>query len=256
MSHSRSSRVAGFSYTRAKCLAEQAVQDAHARGLRAMSLRPSRIYGPFSRTFTVRPLTALRSGRLVLAGDADTTSNMVYVDNVVSAIARALDAPDAIVGEAFLISEPDQLTWLKFYEFFATAAGASVLVRPHPGDSAPAARGLAGRLVDGARAIAFSPEVRALAKKVMWTDPYGTWPRRLWDRSPSLQRRALSMMGVDAAVVYREPPPARGLEVVFRIDPTDIVADKARTVLGYSPALTRADAMDRTLAWARYARLL
>ena len=64
------------------------------------------------------------------------------------------------------------------------------------------------------------------------------------------------MMGVDAAVVYREPAPRGGLEVVFRIDPTDIVADKARTVLGYSPALTRADAMDRTLAWARYARLL
>ena len=63
-----------------------------ARGLRAISLRPARIYGPFSRTFTVRPLQALREGRLVLSGDADSPSNMVYVDNVVEAILKALES--------------------------------------------------------------------------------------------------------------------------------------------------------------------
>ncbi len=101
----------GADYGRAKYLAEQAVFDAAARGLRAISLRPARIYGPFSRTFTVRPLQALREGRLVLSGDADSPSNMVFVDNVVEAILKALNAPDTECGEAFLISDRDQLSW-------------------------------------------------------------------------------------------------------------------------------------------------
>ena len=61
--------------------------DAHARGLRAVSLRPARIYGPLPGR-SRWPADGARSGRRVLAGDADTTSNMVR-DNVVSAIARA-----------------------------------------------------------------------------------------------------------------------------------------------------------------------
>jgi nucleoside-diphosphate-sugar epimerase len=246
----------GFGYTRAKCLAEEAVQQARARGLGAICLRPARIYGPFSKTFTVRPLAALASGVLALAGDADTTSNMVYVDNVVDAILRALDAPSRLDGEAFLITEPEQLSWRRFYEFFAASTGATIDIRPSPVPSAANAPGFLQSLARGAREIAFSPEVRALAKKVLSTDPYGTWPRKVWDRSPKLQQRVLTMMGVDSAVIYREPPPAGTLEVVFRIDPTDIVPDKARTMLGYTGPVPRAEAMARTLDWARHARIL
>ena len=246
----------GVDYGRAKYLAEQSVMALIPKGLKAIALRPARIYGPFSRTFTVRPLAALKTGILTLAGDADTPSNMVYVDNVVEAIVRALDPPPTAFGEAYLISEPDQLSWKEYYGVFAKAAGAEIRLAPYPSTQTGAGRGVLGRWVDGGKQIAFSPEVRALAKKVMWTDPYGTLPRRLWERSPGLQRRVLKTMGVDEAVIYREPPAPVPSEVKFRVDPTLVVFEKATRELGYRGLVSRAEAMALTTEWARYARLL
>lgn len=244
----------GAGYGRAKYLAEQAVNDAVSRGLNAISLRPARIYGPFSRTFTVRPLRALAEGRLQLAGDAESPSNMVFVDNVVEAILRALSAPESERGQAFLINDPEQLSWRAFYEFFADGRPVRVAERAPASDVA--APGLATRWIGGARAIALSPELRGLAKKVMWTDPVGTWPRRLWDRSPALQRRVQKALRIDAAVTYREAPPARPDVVEFTIDPTLVVSDKAMARLGYRGVVPRDEAMQLTRAWARAARLI
>jgi nucleoside-diphosphate-sugar epimerase len=245
----------GVSYQRAKVLAERAVAQLAERGLPAISLRPARIYGPYSRTFTVRPLTALQSGQLVLAGDADTPSNMVYVDNVAEAIACALIAAPSENGRAFLISEPDQLSWKQFYQYFADAADARIESAPYPAP-APAPPGLARSLVHGTTQILKSSELRGLVKKIMATDPYGVWPRKLWDRSPGLQRRVLPLLGVDSAVVYREPAPAIPFDVTFRIDPTTVIFDQATARLGYKGRLPRARAMELTLEWARQARLL
>jgi predicted dehydrogenase/nucleoside-diphosphate-sugar epimerase len=245
----------GATYHRAKFLAEQSVSQLTERGLPAISLRPARIYGPYSRTFTVRPLTALQSGSLVLAGDADTPSNMVYVDNVAEAIACALVAAPSENGRAFLISEPDQLSWKQFYQYFADATDARIEIAPYP-DAAPAPPGFARSLVHGTKQILKSPELRGLIKKIMATDPYGVWPRKLWDRSPALQRRVLPLIGVDSAVVYREPAPAIPFNVTFRINPTTVIFDQAIARLGYKARLPRSRAMELTLEWARQSRLL
>jgi hypothetical protein len=63
-------------------------------------------------------------------------------------------------------------------------------------------------------------------------------------------------MGVDEAVVYRPQPTARPELVEFRIEPTLVVADKAARILGAHPVVEPAEAMRRTLEWARWARLL
>jgi predicted dehydrogenase/nucleoside-diphosphate-sugar epimerase len=246
----------GADYGRAKYLAEQAVRDAAARGLRAISLRPARIYGPFSRTFTVRPLQALREGRLVLSGDAESPSNMVFVDNVVEAILRALNAPDTECGEAFLINDPDQLSWRAFYEYFAIGRNAGVRVTAPSSQNAAETAGLASRWMGGLREIAFSPEVRSLAKKILWTDPVGSLPRRWWERSPGLQQRVQRTLGIDAAVTYREPPTPEPEIVEFQIDPTLVVFDKAAARLGYVGLVSREEALRLTRDWATAARLL
>jgi hypothetical protein len=246
----------GADYGRAKYLAEEAVNEAASRGLRAISLRPARIYGPFSRTFIVRPLAALREDRLVLAGDAETPSNMVYVDNVVEAILRALGAPDSALGEAYLISEPDQLSWRAFYEFFAEGTRSHVRVTGRPESGAGVQPGLVGRWTAGMREIAFSPEVRGLAKRVLWTDPIGTWPRRWWERSPALQKRVQRALHIDAAVTYREQPAPAPDVVEFQIDPTLVVFEKAAAGFGYAGVVPRDEAMRLTREWARAARLI
>jgi predicted dehydrogenase/nucleoside-diphosphate-sugar epimerase len=246
----------GYSYTRAKCLAEQAVSEAHGRGLPAITVRPTRIYGPFSKTFTVRPLRALSRNALVLAGDADSPANMVYVDNVVHAILRALEAPSDINGEAFLISDPDQLSWKDFYMFFANASGGTVATAAYPVRDGKRPLGLARRWTDGLSAVMSSGELRSFGKKILATDPLGTWPRRWIEGSPALERRLQRALGVDQAVVYRRPSPAVAETVEFRIDPTVISLAKATGQLGYAPPVPTAEAMQLTLEWARYARLL
>ena len=89
----------------------------------------------------------------------------------------------------------------------------------------------------------------------MWTDPIGTLPRKLWDRSPGVQQRVLSALGVDQAVIYREPAPAVPEPTTFTIEPTLVAFDKAARLLGYSAGVPRAEAMALTLEWARRARL-
>ena len=229
------------------------------RGTAAVSLRPARIYGPFFQHVHGAPADGA-ADRGAWYSPAMRTRRRTWCTWTTSssAIARALDAPDAVVGEAFLISEPDQLSWKKFYEFFADGGGSvtsssdrtRVTRRIQRGGSDGGSSTVPGQ-------IAFSAEVRALAKKVMWTDPYGTWPRRLWDRSPSLatscalddgRRRRGRLPGAGAT----GRPGGDVSASIRRIS----LPTRRRTVLGYSPALPRADAMDRTLAWARYARLL
>ena len=115
---------------------------------------------------------------------------------------------------------------------------------------------LGRRWMSGVRDIALSPEVRGLAKRVLWTDPVGTWPRRVWERSPALQRRVQKALRIDAAVTYRESPPSEPAPLVFEIHPTEIVFDKATRMLGYEAIVPRTEAMALTTAWARWARLL
>ncbi len=246
----------GVGYSRAKFLAEEAVRELAAKGLRMIVLRPARIYGPFSRTFTARPLQALREGRLVLAGDADTPSNMVFVDNVVEAILRALVAPDDACGEAYLISEPDQLSWRRFFEYFADGSPQGVRVTGRREARPAPARNLAQRWAGGVRAIAFSPELRAFAKRVLKTDPVATWPRRWLEGSPSMQQRIQKSLGVDAAVTYREPSPSAPELVEFQIDPTLVVFDRAVEQLGYAAVVPRDEGLSLTRQWARAARLI
>jgi nucleoside-diphosphate-sugar epimerase len=246
----------GTDYGRAKCLAEQAVLRSADQGLSAILIRPARIYGPFSRTFTVRPLRALAEGRLVLAGDADTPSNMVFVDNVVEAIILALNAPDSVGGEAFLISDREQLSWRAFFQYFAEGTAAQLRVKSLAQRAADGAPGLACRWIGGVREITMSSEVRALAKKVLWTDPVGTLPRRLWERSPRLQRRVQRVLGVDAAITYRHAAPSSSEVVEFQINPTLVVTDKAVASLGYEGRVPRDEALRLTRDWARAARLI
>ena len=49
-------------YGQNKLLAERAVQELAAKRSVDVILRPTRIYGPFSQTFTVRPLQAIAEG--------------------------------------------------------------------------------------------------------------------------------------------------------------------------------------------------
>jgi len=248
---------AADSYGRNKLAAEQAIQRLAARGLGSVILRPTRIYGPFSRTFTVRPLQALAAGEFSVGGDPDVPANMVYVDNVVDAIARALDAPDTLHGSAYLITDPEQVSLKEFYEAFAREMGAGVpVVADRRAVSTDMNPGLVKAWASGFTAIARSPELRALVRRILDTDPVGTFPRWLWDRSPKAQGTLLRAFGSDAAVVYRPAAVAASRGLVYYGETGRVSSAKAERELGFDGLVPRDTAVALTLDWARYARLI
>ena len=244
-------------YGQAKLQAERALGDVARRGLSTVILRPVRIYGPFSKTFTIRPLQALASGDFALRGDPDVPANMVYVDNVVEAIARALAAPDQVSGSAYLVADAEQVALREFYEYFARTAGLPVPVIAASASGSPTPRaGLAGRWVAGVRTIATSPQLRAFVRRVLDTDPIGTLPRRLWEMSPRVQQSLLRRFGADAAVIYRPAADQPRPPIAYYGEPRQVSIAKAQAELGFAPHVSRERAMALTLEWARYARLL
>jgi predicted dehydrogenase/nucleoside-diphosphate-sugar epimerase len=248
---------AGDGYGHAKLAAEQALRRVSAQGLSAITLRPVRIYGPFSRTFTVRPLEAIGRGQFALRGDPDVPANMVYVDNVVEAIARAVEAPDSLVGSAYLVADEEQVSLRAFYEYFAERAGRAIHLLPDE-DDPPAAPppGLVRQWLSAVRTISTSPQLRALVRKVLDTDPIGTLPRRLWDASPNVQQTLLRRFGADAAVVYRPGASDDRQDLVYYGEAARVSIGALQRDLGFSPVVDRERAMALTLEWARYSGLI
>ena len=245
-------------YGRNKLLAEQAVAAVSAKGLSSVILRPTRIYGPFSRTFTVRPLDAISDGRFGILGDPDVPGNMVYVDNVVLAMAKAIEAESPASAAAYLITDDEQLSLREFYQYFADTIGRTIRLLPGSvnGTSTGPKRGLLGQWSSGLVSIAKSSELRGFVRRVFETDPVGTIPRRFWDRSPGFQQSMLRRFGADAAVIYR-PPSSDGREdLPYWAEPMRVTSAKAARELGYTDLVPREEAMALTLAWAQYARLL
>jgi predicted dehydrogenase/nucleoside-diphosphate-sugar epimerase len=243
-------------YGQAKLAAERALERVARKGLNAIVLRPVRIYGPFSKTFTIRPLQALAAGRFVIRGP-DVPANMVYVDNVVEAIACAIGAPDPLGGSAYLIADPEQVSLGEFYGSFARPAGLVVRTAPEAGSELPPPRPtLASRWASAARTIATSAEVRAVVRKVIYTDPIGTWARRLWEASPTFQQSMLRRFGADAAVVYRPSAQKGADDLIYYGELAAVSAARAERELGLQVPTSRERAMALTLEWARHARLL
>src|SRR5206468_4926813 len=121
----------GDDYSESKSAAEEVIRRAARAGLPALMLRPGNVYGPFSKTFVVRPMQYLAREALVLAGSADTPSNTVYVDNLVQAIVCALTAPAEVAdGRALTISDGDDWTWGEFYGYFAERLSREVRTAP------------------------------------------------------------------------------------------------------------------------------
>jgi nucleoside-diphosphate-sugar epimerase len=114
----------GRGYTEAKL-----ARDYSQRGGRVVVLRPSCIYGPGSEQWTGRNGRLLRARRIGDLGPAgDGCCNLIYIDDMVSAIVQALRRP-GLDGEVFNVSEPDPETWNRYFVRFGRALGATPIRR-------------------------------------------------------------------------------------------------------------------------------
>src|SRR5690606_32312117 len=92
------------------------------QGVRAAIVQPTTVYGPFVQVWTQSVIDRLKKGRIVLVNGGDGLCNAVYVDDVVTGTLLAATREEA-VGEDFLISGPEPVTWWRFYEGFGQLFG-------------------------------------------------------------------------------------------------------------------------------------
>jgi nucleoside-diphosphate-sugar epimerase len=89
-------------YARSKALAERLALQADSGPLAVVALRPHLVWGPGDTQLVGRIVDRARAGRLPLIGNGAALIDTTYVDNAVSALVAAVDAP--VRGEALVVS--------------------------------------------------------------------------------------------------------------------------------------------------------
>jgi nucleoside-diphosphate-sugar epimerase len=118
------------------CLTKRAAEEAlmDESDLDWVILRPGAIYGAYAPLWTQALARWAVRRPFVFIGDGRGQLPLVHVDDVVSAVLRALEAPAARC-EAFNVVHPDLVTWRDLLSAYAAAAGQPL--RWHSVPSAP-----------------------------------------------------------------------------------------------------------------------
>jgi nucleoside-diphosphate-sugar epimerase len=256
----------GNAYSDSKLDAERiALGFARAGKVPVTALQPTAVYGPYGGVWTEQVLRTLQSGRMILVDGGRGLCNHVYVDDLVSAMLLAA-VRDEAVGEAFLVSAEEPVTWAEAYGRFEEMLGAGARTVAMSADEAralwrksrrehPRALGELLRAVRGDRAfrdrLMQSREGLALRELASNVLPHG-WQQRIKSRLG---------MGSAPSPVARpdgEPPvlPLSPQMIDFFRARTRVRIDKARRLLGFQPAFDFAAGMDLTERWARWANLV
>ncbi|MEX1019953.1 MAG: NAD-dependent epimerase/dehydratase family protein [Litorilinea sp.] len=80
--------------------------------------RPSQVYGPRSYQFTVRPIEAIRSGKMILVDGGKHWCKPVYIDNLVEGLIACARVP-AAAGQAFNLTDGVTVPWHTFFGAYA-----------------------------------------------------------------------------------------------------------------------------------------
>jgi predicted dehydrogenase/nucleoside-diphosphate-sugar epimerase len=89
-------------------------------GLKASIVQPTIVYGPFSKPWTNAPAEMLLTGEVILPDHGEGLCNVLYIDDLVDALVLAAKRPEA-VGERFIVSGPEPVSWASFFETIARA---------------------------------------------------------------------------------------------------------------------------------------
>lgn len=223
--HARTGREYGDS----KIEAEELCMAAATRDFEVVILRPTIVYGPFSDLWTLEFAQRLRDGAWTLPREAcQGTCNLVYVDDLVRCILRAVEAP-GVSGRAYNVNGPDRVTWQEYVEALNRALEYPEL-SPPPAASSRVRSTVVQPLRRLIKAIfvRFQGPVLALYKR-------SRWARRL-------------MKGVQGSL-QRVPSPAE-YDLYGRV--VEFPTRRAELELGYVPQVGMAEGVARSAAWLRH----
>jgi len=116
-------------YNRMKVDAEKVCLEYIGKGLAITILRPSIVYGPFSKNWTINFANLMLAQKwAILNGIGEGKCNLIYIDDLVQAILLSLDNKKAS-GEVLNIVGPDIITWNEYFQNFNEALGLLPLKR-------------------------------------------------------------------------------------------------------------------------------
>jgi len=212
-----------------KIEAEEACWDFHRRGLPLSVLRPTIVYGPFSKYWSIRFATRILSGSWGNLGAGGTGKcNLIYVDDLAMAAIAAVER-DSAVGEAFNVNGDDDVTWNEYWERFAAALGRPGL----PSVNYPLMR---------MRSTLATP-VRFVARNIL---------TRFRDKVFNVYQRSYAARGaMQATERSLSLTPSLDELRLFRRD-CRFANDKLKTRLGFTPRVDLEQGLQATAAWLNH----
>ena len=257
-------RASGVAYADSKLDAEKMVFDWHRRyGMPVAVIQPTTVFGPFVQVWTMAYMKMLSRFRPILVDHGAGVCNAVYVDDVVDAMLLAGVREEA-VGENFLISANEPISWAQFHDAFAALLGAppgvpmsrhDALAYYNSAESGEKPQSLLRELP------AIWHEEVGFRKRVSATLEYRTLrnvKRRLVPKRRAAFKPARGSVKPRPESTEAQPLPVRPLtpaEVDFFAGRTRFRIDKAKRLLGYEPQFEFERGMEMVAAWARWADL-
>jgi nucleoside-diphosphate-sugar epimerase len=183
-------------------------------------------------------------GALVLPDDGGGLCNAVYVDDVCDAMLLAADREEAL-GQRFLISAADPITWKEYYAAHERALGVEGLKLMPEGEIARQNRNLLANLktllVRPKRAILKYPSLHRSLIRL-----YGYLPELL--TQPVLRLYLYEKPGLGREEFLPTEDEIRRYQSRGRVR-----IDKAAKLLGYRPRFSFAEGMDLTSRYLQWA---
>jgi nucleoside-diphosphate-sugar epimerase len=260
-------RYSGNSYADTKLDAEKAAFDyVEKHSLPVSILQPTAVYGPFGGYWTTYTLQRLKTERVILVNGGDGLCNAVYIDDVVSAILLAAVKEEAM-GEAFLISGEQPVTWRDFFARYARMLGSAEMVSMSATELLEAYHAQRRRknkwiLGETLSILREEPHIR---QRLLRTTEVATLIKIVRSLLPKQIRQSLKRRigrkgrTSQPRVASEEKEPIQLMipsVVQFYAPKTRVRIDKAKQMLGYQPAFDFESGMRLTEQWARWANLL
>ena len=227
-------------------------------GVPVVVVQPAIIYGP-NAPCAFEMLNELRTTRVILPDGGLGICNLVYVDDVVTALILGATS-DRAAGERFLISGPEYPTWAQFVAAFESMLGVHRTVSLSEHDALRLwrrSRSSRWLVPEALRAIRTDSRLR---ERLLGTREAIT---ARWIASRVLPRSLRSRLRTASRLTDHSGPddglpiePVRPWVVRNMTRKARVSIEKAHRVLGYVPVFTLNRGMDLTEQWARWAGLI
>lgn len=233
----------GITYADRKLEIEESVLNFCRQGLNAIILQPTIVYGPFCAPWTNRPATQLLSGTVILPNGGNGICNAVYVDDVCGAMLTAA-VNDNVVGDRFLISGDNPITWKEFYQAFANTLNINSIEYMSTAEikkiSFSPVKSIKLILGDPKRAVDWEPlKSFLISLKYKLPSSFKSWIKFVYGKYKKISPKPVFVPNKQMFLLYDAP--------------SIVEISKAKEKLGYNPQFSFEEGMQRTSEYLKWA---